>query len=102
MRVTLVVDPPIFQEVLPTYQEHLSEFSFKTGQDYASYTQGDKLAGYGLTALVAGGAGVAAAKLGLFKILAKNIKLIFIGIIAFLGGFWRKIKGFFGRGGDAR
>ena len=101
MRSTLVIDPPIFQEVLPTYQSQLGRFSFKSGEDYASYRQGDKLAGYGLAALVAGGAGVAAAKLGFFKVIAKFGKVIFIGIVAFFGGFWRKIKRLFGKGDAA-
>jgi len=38
----------------------LSGFSYKEGKRYAEYVQGDKLAEYGLTALVAGGAGAAA------------------------------------------
>lgn len=101
MRVTLVIDPPIFQEVLPTYQEQLSGFSFKSGEDYASFREGDKLAGYGLAALVAGGAGVAAAKLGFFKVIAKFGKVIFLAIVAVIGGFWRKIKGLFGKGNEA-
>jgi uncharacterized membrane-anchored protein len=94
MQVTLVVDPPIFQEVLPTYQSQLSGFTFKSGENYASYRQGDKLAGYGLAALVAGGA---AAKLGFFKMIAKFSKVIFLGIAAFVGGFWKKLKRLFGK-----
>ena len=93
MRVTLVADPPSFQDILPVYQTQLSAFSFKSGEDYASYRQGDKLAGYGLAALVAGGAGVAAVKMGFFKFL----KPILIGFVALIGGFWRKLKGLFGK-----
>jgi uncharacterized membrane-anchored protein len=95
MQVTLVVDPPKFQEVLPIYQSELTGFAFKPGEDYASYRQGDKLAGYGLAALVAGGV---ATKLGFFKILAKFSKVIFLAIAAFFGGFWKKIKKLFGKG----
>jgi len=95
MRVTLVVDPQKLSSVLQSYRTQLNEFSFKSGQDYAAFIKGDKIASYGLTALVAGGAGVAAAKFGLFKILAKFGKVIFIGILAFIGAFWKKIKSIF-------
>jgi len=97
MRVTLVVDPQILTTVLPIYRTQLNEFSFKSGQTYAEFTQGDKIAKYGLTALVAGGAGAAAAKLGLFKIIGKFGKIIFLAVLAFLGVFWSKLKSLFTR-----
>ena len=65
MRVTLVVNPEQLQAVLPVYTAQLDAFSFSSGETYAEFVQGDKIAKYGLTALVAGGAGAAAAKLGL-------------------------------------
>ena len=97
MRVTLVVDPERLATVLPIYRTQLNEFSFQSGQDYTAFIKGDKIASYGLTALVAGGAGVAAAKFGLFKILAKFGKVIFIAVLAFIGTFWSKLKGLFSR-----
>ena len=101
MRVTLVVDPQALVNVLPTYRSQLNGFSFKTGQDYASFIKGDKVASYGLTALVAGGAGVAAAKFGLFKILAKFGKVIFLAVLVFMGAFWSKLKNVFSRKKDS-
>jgi len=99
MRVTLVVNPEQLQAVLPVYTAQLDAFSFSSGETYAEFVQGDKIAKYGLTALVAGGAGAAAAKLGLFKVLAKFGKFIFIAVVAFFGVFWGRIKKLFG-GGD--
>jgi len=63
---------------------------FNEGQRYTDYIPGkDKVAGYGIAALVAGSA-VAAAKTGLFKgllaILLASKKVVVIGLIA-LGGF---------------
>jgi len=55
-------------------------FSYVSGQKYAEFKSGDKVAAYGLSALVLGGAGVLAAKAGL---LAK------LGIL--LGKFWKAI-----------
>lgn len=98
MRVTLVVDPDELHTVLPVYRDRMGEFQFKSGQKYAEFSKGDKIAKYGLTALVAGGAGAAAAKFGLFKILGKYFKLIIIAVVAFLAGLWRKIAGLFSRG----
>jgi len=95
MKATLVVEPQMLPTVLPVYNERLNAFSFRQGQQYGEYTQGDKVAQYGLTALVAGGAGAAAAKLGLFKILGKYAKLILFGFIAFLGAICGKIKNLF-------
>ena len=97
MRVTLVVDPQLLASVLPTYRASLDEFEFKSGQRYAEYVQGDKLAQYGLTALVAGGAGAAAAKMGLFQMLAKFWKAVVLGVVAFFGALWGRIKRLFSR-----
>jgi uncharacterized membrane-anchored protein len=95
MKATLVVNPEIFSSVLPQYRAQLDNFVFKSGEKYAEYSQGDKIAKYGLTALVAGGAGAAAAKFGLFKFLGKYLKIIIIGLLAFLAAMWKKIKRLF-------
>jgi len=95
MKATLVVNPEIFSNVLPEYRSNLDNFAFKSGEKYAEYRQGDKIAKYGLTALVAGGAGAAAAKFGLFKFIGKYFKIIIIGLLAFLAAIWKKIMGLF-------
>ena len=102
MKTTLVVDPEAFDAVLPVYRSNLDGFEFNAGQTYAEFTKGDKIAKYGLTALVAGGAGAAAAKLGLFKILGKYFKVVIIAVIAFFAGIWRFIKSLFGGGSSRR
>ena len=59
--------------------------------------QGDKIAKYGLAALVVGGAAVGAAKLGLFAWLAvifkKGFKVIIVAVIAIAAA----VKNFFAR-----
>ncbi len=101
MKATLVVAPQYFSEVFPLYSTCLNDFDFKSGMKYAEYIKGDKIAKYGLTALVAGGAGVAAAKLGIFKILAKFGKVILLALVAIFVGFKNKIIGLFkGRSKD--
>lgn len=97
MEVTLICDLENMQMILPTYQDLLLGHLYKDGKSYADYKQGDKIAEYGLTALIAGGAVYGAAKLGLLgSIMAfgkKFLKFIIIGLVA-IGA---AIKKFFSR-----
>ena len=96
MHVTLVCDPEELEAILPVYQKLLSGYTYKPGKTYGEYEEGDKVAAYGLTALVAGGALYGAAKLGLlakfgaffgkfFKIIAAGVVAVGIGIKKFFG-----------------
>jgi uncharacterized membrane-anchored protein len=89
MKVTLVADPAALETTLPEYEALLAGFSYKTGHKYAEFRQGDKLATYGLSALVVGGAAAVAAKSGLLKHLWK---ILVIGFLA-VAGFLKKIFG---------
>ncbi len=86
MEVNLVIDPAELRATLPTYQKLLEGYQFKSGATYAEYREGDKLAQYGLAALVLGGAAAGAAKLGLFAsllvFLKKGWKLIVVALAA--------------------
>jgi uncharacterized membrane-anchored protein len=101
MSVTLLVEPDRLLEVLPAYQSLLRSYSFQDGQSYAEYRPGDKIAQYGLTALIVGGAAAGAAKLGLFAWLAiafkKFWKLIVVGVVAILASVRRLLFGPSGR-----
>ena len=99
MVVTLVADPSEIAAVMPDYQASLKEFSFKAGNTYAEFRQGDKLASYGLTALVAGGATAVAVKTGLFKYIGKFLIFILAGLAAFFKKIWAAVKNFI-RPGD--
>ena len=98
MEVKLVVDPTKLEETMPTYAKLLADFSYKSGENYAEFKSGDKVAQYGLAALVLGGAAVGAAKLGLFASLAlflkKGWKLVVAAVVAV--GAWIK-RMIFGR-----
>ncbi len=93
MNVDLVLSPEEVDAVVPAFEKVLGGFTFKPGSRYAEFVQGDKVAAYGLTALVAGGAGAALAKSGL---LGKLWKAIVLGVVALLAA----IKKLFSRGGD--
>lgn len=101
MRVTLVEDFERLDATLPKFRETLAAFKYQTGESYAEYKPGDKVAKYGLTALVAGGAALGAAKLGLFAKLAfvfkKFFKLIILGIIAVAAALKKVVSGLFSR-----
>lgn len=97
MSVVLVADRSSFASFKPEIDNLVSNFSFKKGKSYAEYVKGDKVAKYGLTALIAGGAGAVAAKAGIFKILAKFGKAIFVAVIAFFAAIRKKITGLFRR-----
>lgn len=96
MEVVLITDPDKLKDTLPEFRKLLLAHTFETGQSYAEYRPGDKVAKYGLAALVVGGAAVGAAKLGLFATLAvflkKAWKLVVIALVAIATG----IKKFFG------
>ncbi|HWI58553.1 MAG TPA: DUF2167 domain-containing protein [Bacillota bacterium] len=94
MSVVLVVGPEDLAQTLPSFRKLLTGYTYQTGQTYAEYRPGDKIAKYGLGALVVGGAAVGAAKLGLFAWLAvffkKGAKLIIIGVVA-VAAFIKKL-----------
>jgi uncharacterized membrane-anchored protein len=73
MSVDLVVAPEYYDRALPTFDAMVGGFRYKTGHSYAEWRQGDKVAAYGLTALVAGGAGAALVKTGLLQKFGKAI-----------------------------
>lgn len=83
MNVDLVLSPHMVAGTVPEFDNLLGGFNYVQGQTYAEWVPGDKVAAYGLTALVAGGAGAALAKAG---ILQKFWKLIVAGIVALLAG----------------
>jgi uncharacterized membrane-anchored protein len=94
MSANLIVEPQDMAKVIPEFNKMLAGYSFVPGQTHAEFRAGDKVAEYGLTALVAGGAVAVAAKSGL---LGKLLKPIIIGLVV-LGSFFGKIYGaIFGR-----
>ncbi len=94
MEVALVVAPDKLTATMAEYQALLKGYAYKDGQGYAEFRSGDKVAEYGLAALVVGGAAVGAAKLGLFAALAaflkKGWKLVIIAAVA-CGSFIKKL-----------
>jgi uncharacterized membrane-anchored protein len=91
MKVTLVVDPPQFKAAEIAAEKMLSDnYSYVAGEKYSEFKKGDKVAAYGLTALVLGGAGVMAVKAGLLGklgyLLAKLWKVVVALVVVVLAG----------------
>lgn len=94
MSVTLVADADKFEATSTEFRKVLTGFSYSPDNDYRAFVKGDKVAEYGLTALVVGGATAVAAKTGLLKVIGKFLvagwKLILAGLAA-LAGALRKL-----------
>ena len=86
---------------MPEYQKLLTGYSYVEGKSYGDYKDGDKLAGYGLGALVAGGAAYAAAKTGILGAIIlffkKFLKIIVVGVVAVGIAIKRFFGGLIGR-----
>ena len=94
MEVVLACDPDQLPQTLPAFTGLLAGFSFQSGQTYAEYRPGDKVAKYGLAALVVGGAAVGAAKLGLLAWLLPFLKkgwILIVAAFAAVANFFKKL-----------
>jgi uncharacterized membrane-anchored protein len=77
-------------EVKPVINYLLSSVKFTPGNQYSDYDSNvDQVAAWSIGGLVAG---KVLAKVGLWALFAKYIKLIFIAIAAAFGGVWKWIK----------
>ena len=92
MDVDLVLGPDIVSNVLPRFVGVLGGFSFNSGHSYAEFRPGDKVAEYGLAALVAGGAAAVAFKTGLLAKFWKLIVAMFVALSAMLKRLVNYIK----------
>jgi uncharacterized membrane-anchored protein len=90
MRVNLVAGPEDLGKAVPDFNSVMRGFTFNPGQTYAEFKRGDKVAEYGLTGLIVGGAGVALAKTGLLQ---KFWKVLVLAFIALAGAVKRFFSG---------
>ncbi len=104
MDATLVTSEQNLNADLAEFRAANSSFSYKAGEDYASFKEGDKVSEYGLAALVTGGVAAAALKGGLLKGLLAGLaafwKIIAVAVIAGFATMKRFFGNIFGRGKD--
>lgn len=102
----LVSSPETFQKDLAEFRASDSKLAFDPGSTYAEFRNGDKVAGYGLAALIVGGAGAAVVKSGAAKgfiaailIALKGFaKVIIAFFVALFAGVARFLSKLFRRG----
>jgi uncharacterized membrane-anchored protein len=82
MDAVLVSDTETLASNTQAFKTALHDFQYNAGETYSEFKEGDKVAAYGLAALVLGGAAAAAGKKGLFGVLG-----------GFLVAFWKLIAG---------
>lgn len=92
MHADLVAGPEQLPGAVSAFDGMLTQYAFSPGHKYAEWREGDKLAGYGLTALVAGGAGAVAVKTGLFGKLWKVIAAVAVAAMAKIGSLFGRRK----------
>ncbi|HPS57367.1 MAG TPA: DUF2167 domain-containing protein [Spirochaetota bacterium] len=90
MSVIIVADEKGLNSAVAAANKMLTTYSFTEGNKYSEFTKGDKIAEYGLAALIAGGAGAAALKTGLLQ---KFWKFIVAGLVAAGAGIKRLFSG---------
>ena len=95
--VTLVTGPDNLQADVADFKNTVDNYQFNSDNQYSAFKEGDKIAEYGLMALIAGGAAAVATKKGFFAVIAASLaafwKLIAVGFIALLAGIGK----FFGK-----
>jgi uncharacterized membrane-anchored protein len=89
----LVTDPQHFEADLGEFKLALAGYSFDPGERYSEFQKGDKVAAYGLSALILGGATAVAAKTGLLKTIGKFLWIVVVGAGAAIWGFIKRLFG---------
>ena len=82
MNATLVSDPETLAQDMGQFKATLQKFSYVSGEKYSEFKQGDRVAEFGLAALILGGAAALATKKGFWG-----------AIVAFFAAFWKLIAG---------
>jgi uncharacterized membrane-anchored protein len=97
MEVTLVAGPDNIDTAVADLKKRLVNYEFVTGEKYSEFRQGDRVAEYGLAALIAGGAAAVAAKKGWFAALLgflaaawKIVAAAVVGLLVWLKSLFSK------------
>jgi len=91
MNVDLVASPAEYAAITGKFNNLMAGFHYVEGNRYSDFTKGDKMAEYGLTALIVGGGAAVALKTGLLAKLWKFIVMIIIGIGATIKKLFKAI-----------
>lgn len=89
MQISLVVEPDALGATVSEFDTIMSGYQFTSGNKYSEFRVGDRVAKYGLAALITGGAAAVAIKSGAFKWLWKVI----VGAVVVVGAAIKKVFG---------
>lgn len=96
MSVILIAAPEQLTASISDLKAALNGFAYESGQRYAEYKPGDKIAKYGLAALITGGAAAVAVKTGFWKVivgvLVAGWKVVAAAAVALFGAVTRFFK----------
>jgi len=99
MEVVLVAGPDVLDTSVAAFKQAIKGYSFVSGERYADYRKGDRVAEFGLAALIAGGAAAVATKKGFwaalvaFFVAAKKLVIAaVIGLFAWIGSLFKRKK----------
>ncbi len=86
MGVVVVADPEQLDSAVAEFKQIAVGFSYIQGQRYAEFRSGDRIAEYGLAALITGGAVAVATKKGLWKFIGIGV----VALLAWLGSLFKR------------
>lgn len=92
MHAILVSSPDRLEQDVAAFKTTLAGYTFGAGERYAEFRAGDRVAEYGLAALVLGGAAAVATKSGFFKAFGKLIVVGVAGLGAAIAALFRKLS----------
>ena len=87
----LVSTPDRLSQDIAEFKTALAGYTFVSGERYSEFRAGDRVAEYGLAALVLGGAAAVATKSGFLKAFGKLIVFGVVGLGAAIVAFFRKL-----------
>lgn len=101
MDVDLIAGPGEYAGLTDKFNSLMAGFHYTEGNRYSDFSKGDKVAEYGLTALIVGGGAAVALKTGLLAklgiLLVKLWKLILIGLVAIGAAIKKFFQTIFGK-----
>jgi uncharacterized membrane-anchored protein len=92
MHATLVSDPQTLDGAITDFRRALVAYDFTQGERYSEFRSGDRVAEYGLAALVLGGAAALATKTGFFKALGKFLVPAMVAVGGAVAAFFRRFR----------
>lgn len=93
----LVVDPNNLTNTVIDFKKVVEGYKYTSGNTYSDFVEGDKMAEYGLAALIAGGAAAVATKKGFWAALLVFVKVFWKFIIVGIIGLFALIVNLFKR-----